>query len=96
MKTDELIDAALDWAVANPGKVSRYMPLIERLHRQSQPVSSGCREWVGKRNGHGNVECRFQDCSQTVCTRVCIEYHIWIRESQMPEYLAARLTRETT
>lgn len=45
--------AALDWAAANPGKVSRYMSAMERIHRQSSMRPNGCREWNGKKNMHG-------------------------------------------
>ena len=69
------------------------VPDVKEMHYRndkhvSEPSDYDCRM--------GNVECQFQDCSQIVCTRLCIEDHIWIRASQMPEYLAARLTRETT
>jgi hypothetical protein len=53
IKTSELTGAALDWAVANPGKVSRYMSVMERIHRQSSPRPGGCRVWNGKKNEHG-------------------------------------------
>ena len=53
MKTSELTRRALDWAVANPGKVSRYMSVMERIHRQSSPRPNGCRIWNGKKNQHG-------------------------------------------
>lgn len=53
IKTQDLIGAALDWAVANPGKVSRYMGVVERIHRQSTPQPTGCRTWGGKKNQHG-------------------------------------------
>lgn len=53
MKTQDLIGPALDWAVANPGKVSRHMSVMERIHRQSSPHPSGCRIWNGKKNQHG-------------------------------------------
>lgn len=53
VKTAEMIRAALDWAVANPGKVSRYMSVMERIHRQSSPRDNGCRIWNGKKNMHG-------------------------------------------
>ena len=47
--------------------------------------------------GVGNVECWFaEDSDASRCKRICIKDHIWIRESQMPEYLAARLSRRTT
>jgi hypothetical protein len=42
-----------DWTTANPGKVSRYMDVIERIHRQSSPHLNGCRIWEGKKNMHG-------------------------------------------
>lgn len=41
------------------------------------------------------VKCRFHGVSITSCQRYCIEDHIWVRESQMPEYLAARLVEGT-
>ena len=53
MKTSELIGPTLDLAVANPGKVSRYMSVMERIHRQSSPRPNGCRIWNGKKNQHG-------------------------------------------
>lgn len=40
---------------------------------------------------YNNVVCRFHANGSGICERYCIEDHIWIRESQMPEYLAARL-----
>jgi hypothetical protein len=48
IKTSELTGLALDWAVANPGKVSRYMSVMERIHRQSSPRPNGCRIWTGR------------------------------------------------
>ena len=53
MKTSELIGPALNWAVANPGKVSRYMNVVERIHRQSTPQPTNCRTWDGKLNEYG-------------------------------------------
>lgn len=53
VKTSELTGPALDWAVANPGKVSRYMGVVERIHRQSTPQPTNCRTWDGKLNEHG-------------------------------------------
>lgn len=53
IKTQDLTGPALDWAVANPGKVSRYMSVMERIHRQSSPRANGCRIWTGKLNMHG-------------------------------------------
>lgn len=44
----------------------------------------------------GDVKCHFYDCTLGVCMKYCIKDHIWIREPQMPEYLAAHLTGETT
>jgi hypothetical protein len=45
----------------------------------------------------GDVACRFErDSYVGRCRKYCIEDHIWIRESQMPEYLAARLVRGVT
>ena len=53
IKVSEAEGAALDWLVANPGKVSRYMSVMERIHRQSSPRPNGCRIWNGKKNMHG-------------------------------------------
>ena len=53
IKTSELTGPTLDWAVANPGKVSRYMNVLERIHKQSSPRPNGCRVWNGKKNQHG-------------------------------------------
>lgn len=56
MKTINVSQAegpVLDWMVANPGKVSRYMSVMERIHRQSSPRPEGCRIWNGKKNMHG-------------------------------------------
>lgn len=58
IKTSELTGAALDWAQPNPGKVSRYMGLVERIHRQSLPNAAGCRIWQGKLNEHGYGKCK--------------------------------------
>lgn len=40
---------------------------------------------------YNDVVCRFHANGRGQCERYCIEDHIWIRESQIPEYLAARL-----
>ena len=53
IKVSEATNIQLDWMVANPGKVSRYMGVLERIHRQSSPHPSGCRVWNGKKNMHG-------------------------------------------
>ena len=37
VKVSEATNLQLDWMVANPGKVSRYMSVMERIHRQSSP-----------------------------------------------------------
>jgi hypothetical protein len=34
VKVSEAGSAVLDWLVANPGKVSRYMGVVERIHHQ--------------------------------------------------------------
>lgn len=60
MKTSDLIGLPLDWAVANPGKVSRYMPLAERVHRQSTPQPDGCRTWNGKKHPYGYGVCKLK------------------------------------
>lgn len=54
---------ALDWSIPNPGKVSRHMPLIERIHRQSTPQGA-CRVWDGKRNQHGYGVCKHEGKEQ--------------------------------
>lgn len=53
IKVSEATPIQLDWMVANPGKVSRYMSVMERIHRQSSPRPDGCRIWNGKKNMHG-------------------------------------------
>ena len=53
IKVSEASGPVLDWMVANPGKVSRYMSVMERIHRQSSPRPNGCRIWTGKLNMHG-------------------------------------------
>lgn len=63
IKTQDLTGAVLDWAVANPGKVSRYMALVERVHRQSTPEGA-CRVWQGKRNQHGYGVCKYEGKEQ--------------------------------
>ena len=63
IKTSELTGRAFDWAVANPGKVSRHMPLVERIHKQSIP-DGACRVWQGKRNQHGYGVCRHEGKEQ--------------------------------
>lgn len=63
IKVSEATGPALDWLVANPGKVSRHMPLIERIHRQSEPHDS-CRIWKGKRNEHGYGVCKHEGKEQ--------------------------------
>lgn len=60
IKTADASGAALDWLVASPGKVSRYMPLLERIHRQSTPQINGCRTWDGKLNQHGYGVCKHE------------------------------------
>ena len=53
IKVSEATGPVLDWMVVNPGRVSRHMPVIERIHRQSTPQPNGCRTWNGKKNMHG-------------------------------------------
>ena len=53
VRVSEASGSVLDWMVANPGKVSRYMSVMERIHRQSSPRPNGCRVWTGKLNMHG-------------------------------------------
>jgi hypothetical protein len=64
IKVSEATPVQLDWMVANPGKVSRYMPLVERIHRQSLPHANGCRLWAGKRNQHGYGMCKHEGKEQ--------------------------------
>ena len=58
VKIAEATNIQLDWVVANPGKVSRYTPVIERIHRKSAPAPNGCRVWNGKLNQHGYRVCK--------------------------------------
>ncbi len=48
----------------------------------------------------GTIGCFFLENREKVCQKYCpgvgAKPNVWIRESQMPDYLAARLTRETT
>lgn len=74
-KTSELSGAALDWAVANTGKVSRYMPVLERIHRQSTPTPSGCRVWTGKLNEHGYGKCKHEGVEHRVHRLVYFTLH---------------------
>lgn len=66
------------------------VPDVKEMHYlnvklMSVPSSYGC--------SMDNVACRFHACTPDVCKKYCVNDHIWIRESQMPEYLAARLVK---
>lgn len=58
IKTSETTPLQLNWLVANPGKVSKYTSLADRIHRQSTPDTNGCRIWNGKKNQHGYAVCK--------------------------------------
>lgn len=64
VKVSKATGKALDWMVANPGKVSRHMPLVERIHRQSTVQPNGCRIWNGKKNMHGYGVCKHEGKEQ--------------------------------
>lgn len=42
---------------------------------------------------YNGVVCRFHANGGGICERYCVAERIWVRESQMPEYLAARLVQ---
>ena len=64
IKVSEASGLQLDWLTANPGKVSRYMGVVERIHRQSTPQPTNCRTWDGKLNmyGYGMVKVNRKEC----------------------------------
>lgn len=57
IKVAEATNAQLDWLVADTRRAHRHMPLLQRIHVQSEPRENGCREWISKKNQHGYGVC---------------------------------------